>query len=1201
MVKKITLVLLFISFFCRVYAQEGVKYRIILIGDAGEMNSIQQHDLKYAAEKVIDGKTTVVYLGDNIYPNGMAIPGDANRAETEKIIKSQFSPMREAGAAVYFVPGNHDWDQSGPNGLAKIKAQSDFIYAQKDSLLKLLPTNGCPDPVAINLTDKLTIIAYDSEWWLFPYNKQNQKGECDCRTKQDVIVKMEDLLAANKGKQIILVSHHPFQSYGPHGGFFSLRDNIFPLTSFSNSLYIPLPIVGSLYPILRTTFLSPEDLNHPLYKDMVKQVEGVFGDYPNVTYAAGHEHGLQLIKNKQLQIVSGSGAKVSSTRGGKYSLFNETQQGFVVADQLKNNDMRYEYYIYADSAAKKVFSYTKKFETIKIKAIAPVKPITQDSILVALKPKYDSVGRFHRFLFGENYRKEFATKVNVPVLRVSELKGGLHATKRGGGNQSKSLRLEDSNGKEWVLRSVEKYPEVLLPPQLRETFAKDIIQDNQTAQNPYSALVVPVLAEASKIPHTNPIIGWVSPDKGLGEFAKGFVNTLCLLEEREPVGESDSSPNMDEKLTDDNDNSVDGKAWLRARALDVLLGDWDRHEDQWRWKETKNKGNSHYTPVPRDRDQVFFRSDGFVQRFAQGSSLLPQMQGYEREIKNIDWFLWEGREISSRLTANIGKDEWDKIIKDFCANYNDQVLERALQRFPKEVYGLHHDTILAQMKQRIIDLPVMMDKYYNFFNRIVDIELTDKNELVHIDDAPNKGLTIKINKISKKNEVEQELFNRTFDPAVTKEIRVYLHDGKDSLVLNNKTSNIVLRIIGGKNKKVYNIEESHASVRLYDKEDKNVYLGTGKNNIRKILSNDTANVSYIPKDMYRRNSIAINPGYNVDDGVLLGLTYWQTNPGFRKQPWGNKQTVSFLHSFATSAFQFNYKGEWLKALGKADVILKGDVYAPDNTQNFFGLGNETEYNRDIKPISYYRTRFNIYQVDQSFRWRRPKSSFSVGPSFQYYRYDKGDNLNKFISQNNFTNAPDSIAIEKDKVFAGVKANFSNDTRDNDLLPALGSYVDFNLLIYKELTHYGHSFGQFTGSISLYKNLDEGKHFVIADRFGGGITFGKPAFYQNLYLGGEGNLLGYRQYRFAGQHSFYNNVQFRAKIGNLVNYILPGQFGVIGFYDVGRVFAKEEESDVWHHGVGGGVYFAPASFTVVRFVMGHSTEGWYPYVGLKFRY
>ncbi|MBB2145433.1 BamA/TamA family outer membrane protein [Pedobacter sp. LMG 31464] len=1181
------------------FAQDSVKYRVILIGDAGEMNAGQAESLKNAAKHVIKGKTTTLYLGDNIYPVGMAIPGYGDFAETSKILQSQFKPMRDAGAAVYFVPGNHDWDKSGPNGLAKIQAQSEYLESFNDPLLKLIPANGCPDPVAIKLTDKLTIIAYDSEWWLFPYNKANPAADCDCQTKDEVIARMEDLMEQNKNKIILLASHHPFQSYGSHGGYFTWRNHLLPLTLLNKNLVIPLPIIGSVYPLLRSTLLSPEDLNHPLYKDMMKSVNGVFGNRPNVIYVAGHEHGLQLIKSDQLQIISGAGSKMTPNKKGKNSLFQEMRQGYVIADQLLNNDMRYEYYIYADTGVKKVFSYTQPFKEIVVAQKNAYKVIKGDSISIKVHPSYDSVGKFHRFLFGENYRKDYAQETKFPVLRISEIQGGLTPTQLGGGNQSHSLRLKDKNGKEWVLRSVEKNAEVLLPQGLRETFAKDIIKDNMSAQHPFGALIVPTIADAVNIPHSTPIIGWVSPDVNLGDYSGIFANTLCLLEEREPLGDSDNTAKMFKKLDDDNDNTYDGPLLLRARALDVMLGDWDRHEDQWRWKPEKTEKGVKYLAIPRDRDMVFYSTDGFIQRYAQSSSLLPMMQGYERNIKKIDWFLWEGRAMNSRLMSQFTEVEWDKIIQDFCAKLTDDVFEKALKKLPEPNYSLRHDQFLKQLKERRATLPKLMNEYYHFFNRIVDIQTSNKNEKIVITDSTNQYLKVQINKISKEGNIKEEIFSRNFDPEITKEIRLYTKDGNDSLVLNNKTSNIKLRVIAGAGKKVYDVPNSATTVQLFGRKNGNSkFEGDDENRLRKKMSVDTSNVSYLGKDMYSRSSLILNAGFNTDDGLLLGLNYKITNPGFRKQPYENSQHISFLHSFATTAFRFNYYGDWLKLFGKADFTLKADAYAPDNTQNFFGVGNETKYTNEK---IYYRARFNIYQLEAALRWRRPKSTFSVGPSFQYYKYDNNDNIGRITTNISQLHSYDSTTVAQDKLYGGVVVNFVNNTRDNEILPTLGSYVDFKWSAFKSLSKYANSYGQFTASIALYKNLDGRAKFVLADRFGGGITVGKPAFYQNLFLGGQGNLLGYRQFRFAGQHSFYNNVELRAKLGDFVSYVLPGQVGLMGFYDVGRVWATNEKSDAWHHGVGGGVYFAPASLTIFRFIMGHSNEGWYPYVSMNFRY
>src|SRR5690554_3408760 len=302
------------------FAQNIIENRVILIGDAGELNFKQETIIPRAAELIIKDKTTVFYLGDNVYPRGLGLPGSEEEEEGKEILRSQYVPMRAKGAPVYFIPGNHDWDRMGKLGLEKIVAQGNFLASQQDSLLKLIPANGCPDPVEITISDQLVVIAYDSEWWLFPYAKENINADCDCTTETEVLDRMEELLYKNRNKTILLASHHPFISYGVHGGYYSLKDHLFPLTVLNKSLYIPLPGLGSLYPLLRTTvFLNPEDIPHPEYKRLIKEVTDAFEGFPNVIYAAGHEHGLQFIKDDKLnyQIVSGAGAKSSKLKKEK--------------------------------------------------------------------------------------------------------------------------------------------------------------------------------------------------------------------------------------------------------------------------------------------------------------------------------------------------------------------------------------------------------------------------------------------------------------------------------------------------------------------------------------------------------------------------------------------------------------------------------------------------------------------------------------------------------------------------------------------------------------------------------------------------------------------------------------------------------------------------------------------------------------------
>jgi hypothetical protein len=308
------------------------------------------------------------------------------------------------------------------------------------------------------------------------------------------------------------------------------------------------------------------------------------------------------------------------------------------------------------------------------------------------------------------------------------------------------------------------------------------------------------------------------------------------------------------------------------------------------------------------------------------------------------------------------------------------------------------------------------------------------------------------------------------------------------------------------------------------------------------------------------------------------------------------------YAFSTSAFKIRYSGEWIHVIGRTDIIANADIYAPENTQNFFGLGNETPFSKTGNFRKYYRSRFNLYQFTPAFRWRNVKTGvmFSVGPSIQHYRLDSSDNIGRFIVTTP-VKSYDSMMITESKTHAGIVMNFTVNKKNSMILPSKGYFFNVRMQGFAGLSDKAKSFGQIIPEFSVYQKLNEKGTIVLADRIGGGITVGKSAFYQSLFIGGHENLLGYRQYRFAGEHMLYNNFELRMKIANFTGYIIPGQFGVVGFFDVGRVWIDDEKSDVWHNGVGGGLYFAPAQMVVINVVAGYSNEDWLPYVTMGFRF
>ncbi len=824
----------------------------------------------------------------------------------------------------------------------------------------------------------------------------------------------------------------------------------------------------------------------------------------------------------------------------------------------------------------------------------------KDSVVVKVHPSYNQVSSFHRFLFGENYRKEWSVATKLPVIRLSKVYGGLKPVQLGGGNQTKSLRLVDKSGTEWVLRSVEKTPEKLLPPQLQETFAKDWVNDAMSAQHPFSALIVPPLAEAAHVPHSNPIIGVVLSDPNLGEYNKLFTNNICLLEEREPTGKSSNTVKMIEEVLEDNDNVIDTREYLRARLLDLLIGDWDRHSDQWRWtKEKKEKGDI-YTAVPRDRDQALYTNQGLIPTIVSKGYIVPNLQGFGSKIQDVRYSLWKTMIMDRFPASRFSYEEWMNITNAFVAAETDSILESGLKRLPASAYKLRHDVLFKQLKERRDNIPAAMAYFYRFTNKIVDIHTSEKNERVNVSSEPGKRLNVLINKISKNGDIKDTLMNVSFQPDITKEIRIYVSGGEDSIILNNTSSPIKLRFIDSTGRKSYQILNSLHKVNVYDR-GKKLSLAGDSSKLRLHLSKDSANISYARVNLFNVTMPLANIEINPDEGLLLGLGIkYVHQEGFRTTPYHDVQEVIVSHSFATKAFRIRYRGDWIHAVGNADFSLQAFVQSPGRT-NFFGRGNETAFDKTGDYKTYYRTRYNTYDLDPSLRWRISKgSSISVGPSFQYYHFNPADNAGRFINQTSLIGSYDSTTIAKDKVHAGLVVNYLMDKRNSKVLTSSGSYFNVKLLGYAGLNSFSKSYSQIISEFAVYKSLANHK-LVIADRIGGGITLGKSAFYQSLFLGGQSNLLGYRQYRFAGQHMLYNNLEARLKLAEVTSYILPGELGISGFFDAGRVWEQGESSDKIHTGTGGGIYFSPANFAVIQVMAGHSAEGWYPFLSTSFRF
>lgn len=281
---------------------------VFLIGDAGAANAGGDRALRHLEATVTEAAadTAVVFLGDNIYPNGMPPVGTRGYAEAERRLLVQVDAARAADRVI-FIPGNHDWTQTGtPSDWDAVVRQDQRLRAEG---FALSPRAGCPGPEVIDIGEHVRVVALDTEWWLHGLPPPHDAA-CAHRTEDEVLNAVEAAVRESAGRHVVIAAHHPPISAGQHGGYFDWQDHVFPLREFASWLWVPLPGIGSAYPLLRRTGLTAQDQSHPAYRRLSAALTTRLAPHTPLLYAAGHEHQLNLFTGESIgaRYVAVSGA-----------------------------------------------------------------------------------------------------------------------------------------------------------------------------------------------------------------------------------------------------------------------------------------------------------------------------------------------------------------------------------------------------------------------------------------------------------------------------------------------------------------------------------------------------------------------------------------------------------------------------------------------------------------------------------------------------------------------------------------------------------------------------------------------------------------------------------------------------------------------------------------------------------------------------
>ena len=814
----------------------------------------------------------------------------------------------------------------------------------------------------------------------------------------------------------------------------------------------------------------------------------------------------------------------------------------------------------------------------------------RNSAVIIAGKEYKRSG-YHNLWWGNHYRKEWSTPVRVKSIMLDTAFGGLTPIKKGGGRQTRTLRLQNKNGQQYVLRSINKTYTKALPALFAGTFVESVANDQVSIAHPYSAVTVPMLAEAAKVYHTNPQIVFVPHQKTLGEYDNEFGDQLYLFEERAAGFEGDAenfgnaedvdgTDKMMKEIYKDNDHRVDQESFVRARLFDMFLSDWGRHEDQWRWAKFDEGNYKIYRPIPRDRDQAYTKFDGLIVKLGKNAAHLVYLQNVDYTIKNIRGFNFPARHMDRQLANEPSLATWQRIARELQPLLTDSLIDESVKKLPPEVYGISGPKLAAKLKSRRDKLVDFATDYYLILAREVDVVGTDKEESFEVTGINDNEIRVSIYDLdSNGNKKPQPFYSRTFTANETKEVRLYGWNGNDQFIVNGTTGNrITLRLIGGPKKDSYTIDPNFAGkVKVYD--DK----GNEFNTIEKTklhLSSDSS-IHVFKYDAYKDNfsRMLAGVGYSNEDRLFARLGYRIQKQHWRKEPFASQVDFGVKYSLTQHAFSFDYSAIYNQFIGQWDLgVLAGYDFIRD--QHFPGIGNNTIISNKDRDYYRYRNREANAAINLYRQLGHSKVSFGIF----YQRVEVLPNAGRFISDDYAKT--NKYVFDADD-FVGARTQYDYSTVNDKLFPSKGVHFSTGIELNKNLSDKDSLVARFSGMFGFY--IPIAHSLTLAIKTAAATLSGEPEFFQLNKLGGGSTLRGFLRYRFYGNTAFYNQNELQWNF-NIRSYLFNGKMGILALLDDGRVWQSRETSDKWHVGIGGGFMLAPFNKISITPTYTQSVEG-----------
>ncbi|HUF51232.1 MAG TPA: BamA/TamA family outer membrane protein [Longimicrobiales bacterium] len=847
-------------------------------------------------------------------------------------------------------------------------------------------------------------------------------------------------------------------------------------------------------------------------------------------------------------------------------------------------------------------------------------PVSALGDTVTVVPGRDyGVGGFGRRILGSGWRAVWLTPVDAPVFDLGSYGGGLDIVRLGGGFQTVTLHLVESDGwREYRFRSVAKFPQQAMPWAIRGTMAGAVLQDQVSTLFPAAPLLVPPLLAAIDALQVTADLYIMPDDPRLGEHRGTFAGMLGTVEwkpDNAPDGEPGFAGSVAVKgteqffndLDESREHRLDEREFLALRLIDFMINDTDRTADNFEWARFDGPGDTYlWRSVARDRDRAFMDARGWL------NSLIVR-RFYPKLVEFNSAYSLAGLthttfQLDRRLLQRLTREDFEQVALRVQRAIDDDVIEAVIAGLPPRwrEQTSAPDRLRRVLTARRAGLPAIALAFYQELAGEVDVYGTEEDEYAAVFRHANGDVTVLIT--GREDDDVAELvrgddgrvtmqlststsngavpfYRRTFVPAETNEVRIYLADGDDvAIVRGAPSSHIIIRVIGGSGADVLVDSAGGGGTHFYDSDGADFVSARGTR---------VSQQPWIPPEPAAglRLGRAWRPdwggsrgwgpviGYAEGSGMVIGFGPRRLEYGFRRLPHHWSVGANLLVGLASGRFGITAAADYRAENSPLALTLSAGASQLDAFR-FRGYGNDTP--ATDQSLVWQNTLFVEPALVWHMGWRSRESLAdplrdaerpASGPRPLVGQLHAGPVLHwsdaelREESPLAATRAPGADPFGR----VGFRIGLQLDRTDQDAVPTRGWTFDAVLAGYAPIWDAAESFSTAGAVASAYVPLaDDGPH--VALRAGGKLVSGLAPVQYAPAVGGRATLRGYDWDRYTGDTSAYGSTELRVPTGS-VSLFVRWQVGVFALADVGRVWFDGRTDGGWHTGLGGGLWLS----------------------------